>query len=215
MLAPRRGVQLVLLVTAVVLSAAAPAPALAQPAAPTATSRQKEMQARKAFAAGEWKQALALFADLYAETLHPVYLRNIGRCHQKLRDPDRAIDAFRDYLAKNKKVTADERTEIQGYIKEMETLRAELSQQNEAPSLPASPGPTGPDLSPRPPVPPGPAVEVSTVPEPAADTPIYKRWWFWTGVGVVVVGGVVAAVAISRSSGGDVCPSGVNCAGMP
>ena len=26
-----------------------------------------------------------------------------------------------------------------------------------------------------------------------------KQWWFWTGIGVVVVGGVVAAVAVASS----------------
>jgi tetratricopeptide (TPR) repeat protein len=28
--------------------------------------------------------------------------------------------------------------------------------------------------------------------------PAYKRWWFWTGVGAVVVGGAVAAVLLTR-----------------
>jgi hypothetical protein len=36
------------------------------------------------------------------------------------------------------------------------------------------------------------------------------KWWFWTIVGAAVVGGVVAAVALSRSGGGG-CPSGVEC----
>jgi len=84
-----------------------------------------EMKAREAFAAGRYDEALELFAKLYAQTLHPVYLRNIGRCHQKLRQPDKAIDKFNEYLAKEKKISADERTEIEGYIKEMEALRDE------------------------------------------------------------------------------------------
>ena len=71
--------------------------------------QQVEMSARESFAAGRYGEALALFAKLYAETLHPVYLRNIGRCHQKMRDPDQAIDSFRDYLTKAKKLPADER----------------------------------------------------------------------------------------------------------
>lgn len=75
------------------------------------------MQAREAFAAGRFDDALTLFAKLYAETLHPVYLRNIGRCHQKMRQPDKAIDSFRDYLAKSPKLSRAERTEIDGYSK--------------------------------------------------------------------------------------------------
>jgi hypothetical protein len=215
MIARRRGIEVVLLVSALALASSAVLVAGPRPVAAAAPStRQQEMQARRAFAAGEWKEALGLFADLYAQTLHPVYLRNIGRCHQKLRDPDRAIDAFRDYLAKNKQVSADERTEIEGYIKEMEALQRE----NAAAAKPgdASPAPvTGtappaPDLTPRPP-PPGPALQVTTSPdlEPAA-TPVYKRWWFWTGIGLAVAGGVVAAIALS-GGGGDKCPSGVTC----
>ena len=48
----------------------------------------RELKAREDFAAGRYQQALDVFAKLYAETLHPVYLRNIGRCYQNLGDPD-------------------------------------------------------------------------------------------------------------------------------
>lgn len=34
-----------------------------------------------------------------------------------------------------------------------------------------------------------------------APRPIYTRWWFWTAVGVAVIGGSVAAVAATRGSG--------------
>ena len=37
------------------------------------------------------------------------------------------------------------------------------------------------------------------------------RWWFWTIVGVVVVGGVVTAVALSSGSDKPACPTGVVC----
>src|SRR5215467_14096301 len=109
-------------VAAVVVVLSVGSVASVQAAAP---DRQNEMKAREAFAAGRYDEALQLFAKLYAETLHPVYLRNIGRCHQKMREPQKAIDAFRDYLAKSKKLPADERKEIDGYIKEMESLRDE------------------------------------------------------------------------------------------
>jgi hypothetical protein len=31
----------------------------------------------------------------------------------------------------------------------------------------------------------------------ASRPPVWRRWWFWTAVGVAVVGGVVAAVALT------------------
>src|SRR5262252_342843 len=118
-------------------------------AAAASGDRQNEMKAREAFAAGRYDEALQLFAKLYAESLHPVYLRNIGRCHQKMREPDKAIDAFRDYLAKAKKVTPDEQKEIEGYIREMEAMKEAQAQ-----ARPTSPPPA---TSPPPPATPPPA----------------------------------------------------------
>lgn len=48
------------------------------------------------------------------------------------------------------------------------------------------------------------AIVSSPPPSPAEEHPIYTRWWFWTGVGVVVVGAVVAGIALS--SGGSAGP---------
>src|SRR3954470_1371460 len=90
-----------------------------------AAADNRELQAREAFAAGRFQDALDLFAKLYAETLHPTYQRNIGRCYQNLGDPDRAIIAFREYLRKAKHVARGERAEVEGYIKELEALKRE------------------------------------------------------------------------------------------
>ena len=48
------------------------------------------------------------------------------------------------------------------------------------------------------------AAEVTENPEePSAGGPVYKKWWFWTAVGVVAVGGITAgAVAGANNSGG-------------
>ncbi len=43
--------------------------------------------------------------------------------------------------------------------------------------------------------------------EPDDVTPIYKEWWFWTTIGVVVAGGVTAAVLLSRED--EPAPTGV------
>jgi hypothetical protein len=129
-------------------------------AAPAVSARESEkeaeLNARQAFAAARYDEAIELFARLYAQTLNPIYLRNIGRCHQKKREADKAIDAFHDYLAKQKSITSSERKEIQGYIKEMEQLRDEQAKEREAqqarpvfaPAPPAPPPTTGPGWGP-------------------------------------------------------------------
>src|SRR5262245_27877341 len=179
--------------------------------------RATELKAREAFAAGRYEDALGLFAKLYAEKLHPVYLRNIGRCHQKMRQPQKAIDAFRDYIAKTKKMSADERKEIEGYIREMEALRDEQAAAQKPPtspppeSVPPTPVPAAPPPA-YPPSAPPPAVSLTTTaPPPAASPPFYTRWWFWTAVGVVVVGGAVAAIALSGGTDRPPCTAAGGC----
>jgi hypothetical protein len=114
-------------------------------------------------------------------------------------------------------VDARERAEIEGYMKEMEALQAERAREAAAESpvdgssAPAAAAQPVPDLSVHPPPPP---IVQTNVREVAPRSPIYTRWWFWTGIGVAIAGGVVAAVVLNRSSV-DVCPAGVNCQGMP
>jgi len=172
-----------------------------------------EMKAREAFAAGRYDEALELFAKLYAETLHPVYLRNIGRCHQKMREPQKAIDAFHDYLAKSKKISADERTEVEGYIKEMEALRDEQARA----ATPPPPPPPPPPVQTAPPPPPPPAASANPMmltasppPPKTEEAPVYKRWWFWTAIGVVAAGTVAAVLLLPGGVNKPTCPAETN-----
>ena len=93
----------------------------------------RELKAREAFAAQRYQDALDLFAKLYAETLHPIYLRNIGRCYQNLGQPDKAIISFREYLRKRKRSTRRGAREIEGYIEEMEELKRRRRRARRAP----------------------------------------------------------------------------------
>lgn len=170
----------------------------------------REMQAREAFAAGSYKEALDIYTKLYAEKLHPTYLRNIGRCYQNLSEPERAISSFREYLRKGKDIPNDERTEIEGYIQEMEDL-----QKRQAAA--AAPAPV-PVPTPTPAPTPQPMVMVAQpapAPAPASEpAPFYKKAWFWGLVGGVVVAGTVGGLwaggAFSSKSNNN-CPAGFTC----
>src|SRR6185369_956145 len=127
-------------------------------------------------------------------------------------------DAFHDYLIKGgKKISADEKAEINGYIKEMEALRDEQAAKQQAtpPVVPVEPiqpvQPEGP--------PPGYTAQpagaypgTGAAPPAQAETgssgPVYSKWWFWTIVGAVVVGGVVTAVALTSGTSKPDCPAG-------
>jgi len=179
----------------------------------------RELKAREDFAAGRYQQALDAFAKLYAETVHPTYLRNIGRCYQNMGDPDRAIISFRDYLRKKKEITPEERAEVEGFIAEMEALKKRRS------GVPASssgdtPPPTS-SITPLPTAPEpksggaAPEVLVSQPARPAEESsPVYMRWWFWTIVGAAAVGagiGIAAATGAFTTTKNADCVSGYTC----
>ena len=182
----------------------------------------REMQAREDFAAGSYKGALDIYTKLYAEKLHPTYLRNIGRCYQNLGEPERAISSFREYLRKAKGMPVDERKEVEGYIAEME----ELQKQNAAAAQPVAPEPRPapvPMIAMAPsassPVSPSNPMVLTQQPAPApvsTTPPFYKRAWFWGLVGGVVVAGTVGGlwaggVFSAKSNNG--CPAGTSCGG--
>jgi hypothetical protein len=186
------------------------------PTARAATKKadKREIDARQAFAAGRYQQALDLFAALYAEKLHPTYLRNIGRCHQNLQQPDKAINAFRDYLRQAKDLPSAEKVEIDGYIVEMEALQKKQDAES-APAVANPPPPVLPMAGTESETAHPNLVQASTLPTtPASEpAPFYTRGWFWGTVGGVVVLGVVGGLwaggVFSKAS--NHCPAGTVC----
>jgi tetratricopeptide (TPR) repeat protein len=198
----------------------------------------RPQRAKELFAAGSYPEALELFVKLYAETLDPVFLRVIGRCHQKMENPERAIDAFQEYLRKSKRLAPEKRQEVEGFIAEMEALKEQRRRQAEeaarrstpvappavAAAPPAAPATSAGSLPASLSVPPPSQPEASLVSpassaEPEArSTPVYKRWWFWAAIAAVAVaGGVVAATTIERGQvepfRGDLAPGVVSIPG--
>jgi len=83
--------------------------------------------------------------------------------------------------------------------------------------LPSSPTSASPALSPTSstlaptstPVSTTPIVENDTASTPSESHPIYSRWWFWAGVGAVVVGGIILVAATAKHDPS--CPGGFTC----
>ena len=137
-------------------------------------------RARALFDAGEFGQAAAAYEAAYQADPRPEYLYNLGQCHRQVKDLpglEKAAHAFNAYLrerpeAKNRAQVEEEIAELEQRIK---VLRARA--------------PTEAEL----------LKDVLLAPsEPPPDpVPIYKKWWFWTAVGVVVAGAVTAAVVFT------------------
>jgi len=177
-------------------------------------AEDQDLKARKLFAGGDYRQALDIYVNLYAETLHPTYLRNIARCQQNLGEADKAIASFREYLRKAKDLSAAQRQEIEGYIAEMEDLKrrqagagsgARAPSRAEPADSVAAP-PAAANLAAPPPATPEPAPTVLlTSPAPAAErdegSPFYTRAWFWVALGAVAAGTVAAVVLLGGDDG--------------
>lgn len=186
-------------VITIVVGIATTQPAFAQKA------DAREVKARELFGIGRYAEALDIYGKLYAETTHPTYMRNIGRCYQNMGEPDKAISSFREYLRQAANLAPDQRAQVEGYIREMEELKRQRATAANPPpptaatTPPPLHGATPPAGSPLPTTgaapPTSPPVmvgatgpEVGTPPAPAAGNP--RRV-----AGFVVGGATVAALA--------------------
>jgi len=173
---------------------------------------KREREAPADFAAGRYQKAVDTFAQLFADTGDPLYLRNIGRCYQKMKRPQEAIDSFQEYLLKGKNLSQSERQEIEGFIKEMQALKA-----SEAPPpppvvtpppgpavMPASPPAAGapPAASPVEPLAP---MSPSAPPSPATDGRSWRIAGIATaGAGVALIAAGIAFGAAAQSAADEV-----------
>lgn len=132
---------------------------------------------QKLFNLGKFAEALDEYEQAYDAKPIPDFLFNIGQCHRNLNNYDAAIFSFRKYL--KLAPDADNREQVEEYIADLE---AEQERDN-ARKLKLT------KEEPPPPPPPG-------------ERPVYKKWWFWTGVAVVGVGAGVGIYAATRGDDG-------------
>ena len=136
---------------------------------------------QKLFTLGKFDKALDEYQKAYDASPLPDFLYNIGQCHRNLGDYEQAIFSFKRFL--QLAPDAPNRDKVEIIIDELEDkLEREGAKQkrlDEQHQLP-------------PPPPPPPHAEAA---------PIYKQWWFWTGVAVVGVAGGVGIYAATRPDG--------------
>lgn len=189
---------------------------VAAPARAADKLEAKERKARVECAAGDYAEGVRLLAELWVATGDATFLYNQGRCYEQSGQNNLAVSRFREYLRKAPALPAEDVQAVNRRIDELQ--RQAASRAAPAPTVINLVSPTAPPV----PAPaPSPAASVdrsaelvsSPQPAPASDSPVYARWWFWTGVGAVVVGGVVTAVLLAGHSGqkSPSCDQGVPC----
>jgi hypothetical protein len=186
--------------------------------------RAREVQAHKDCLTGKVESGVEILIDLFTETNDPNYVFNQGRCYEQNARPAEAIKSFTEYLRIAKGLDQTTKADVDRHIAECRAMQADQEKQADGSShatpapAPAShasvetpgnvAGPSSPPV--QGPVAVSPGLDLAAgagAPERLeSSSPFYKTWWFWGGVGAVVVAGTVTAVALASRGGGTAIP---------
>ncbi len=138
----------------------------------TKSAKRHFDRGQKLFNLGKFDEALDEYQQAYEAKSIPAILFNIGQCYRNLGDYASAIFSFKKYL--KLEPDADNRDQVEEYIAELEEEEEKgNSKKFKLDKKREDPVETG--------------------------APVYKKWWFWTGVAVVGVVGGVGIYAATRS----------------
>jgi tetratricopeptide (TPR) repeat protein len=126
---------------------------------------------------GQYQEAIVEFRRAYELRADPHFLYEIAETYRQLGATDQALFYYDRYLVGAP--GAPDRDAVEDRVLELESLRARPP----APAL-------GVTLSP------GAAGPASTKSRAA---PTWRKWWFWTAVGLAIAAGVTAAALTGRS----------------
>jgi len=139
----------------------------------------------KLFNLQKFDEALEQYQKAFDAKPIPDFLFNIGQCQRNLGDYEAAIFSFKRYL--KLLPDADNREKVESLIDELEEKIDEAN--TERMRLGKRPKERDPDEDP------------DEQPEQLEGKPVYKKWWFWTGMAVVGVAGGVGIYAATRGNG--------------
>ncbi len=163
-------------------------------------ARAKFVEATKAYNLGQFQVALTAFKEAYDLKPHPGFLFNIAQCYRHLNQFATAAFYYRRYRNESQLRPADavvleeliaDVEDKQEELERQERASAEASRQRDLDMARATALKAEVDAEEKRRAR---TVVVSTPPPapspPPANDSILKKWWFWTGVGLVA-GGVV------------------------
>jgi tetratricopeptide (TPR) repeat protein len=162
-----------------------------------ADAKRAFISGMKHFDLGEYRQALDDFKNGYRAKEDPVFLYNIAQCYRLLDERQDAIRYYRLYLSRAP--AAPNRAEIEQRIQSLQTA----GEDRPAVAAPAQPQPPSQSAATPGDVAPSPDATslAGSAPPHSERTPVYKKWWLWTIVGVAAVGvGVGLGIGLTRVS---------------
>jgi tetratricopeptide (TPR) repeat protein len=132
-------------------------------------------RAEKLFALGKFDEALDEYQKAFDAKPLPAFLFNIGQCYRNLGDYQQAIFSYKKYLKLDP--GAPNREHVQELIDDLEGK----VEQGDSKRFRLD--------------------KDNETPPETTDKPIYKKWWFWTGLAVVGAAGGVGIYAATRPDG--------------
>ncbi len=169
----------------------------------TAAARDHYNRGSTLFDLGRFGEAAREFEAAYEAKNDPALLYNLGQAYRADGQYQKALVSYRAFLRKSD--NPSRRPEVEARIAELQQL---IEQQKAASSKPPTDTipPNGVKEAPRATTTAPPAL-VATAPEQPPRTPVYKRWWLWTAVGVVVAGAATGiAVALTTPKDASIPP---------
>ena len=152
--------------------------------------RQLAIEAGRHYQEGRYMQALESYRRAYDVAPVPELLFNIGQCHFQLKSYEWAIFFYQGYLADRPR--AANRPLVESLITES---RRHLKRRT---ATPAFVTPVAADS--------GSGASLSAVRTERESPAIYRRWWFWTAIGVAAVAAGGTAYYLHDSGGGRALP---------
>jgi tetratricopeptide (TPR) repeat protein len=134
-------------------------------------ARERYSAAQKLFDQARYEEAAAEFQKSYELSRYPAILHKIALSYDQLGNLDKAIEFYQKYL------DADPKSERRAGI---EARIAKLKEQQQPAPSPTPTAPPAAVVAPQ-------ATAVTAAPAPRK-TPVYKKWWLWTIVGVAAAG---------------------------
>jgi tetratricopeptide (TPR) repeat protein len=156
-------------------------------------------KAEKLFALGRFDAALAEYEAAFDAKPLPAFLFNIGQCYRNLGNFEAAIFSFRKYLrltpdAENRQSVLDLIADLERQQRAADQQRAQEEEKKRRAVDEERKRREAED-----------ATITAPLAPPPRGKPLYARWWFWTGIGVVAAGTGAGIYVFTR--GDDAPPS--------
>ncbi|HEX6836932.1 MAG TPA: hypothetical protein VF334_10195 [Polyangia bacterium] len=171
---------------------------------PASDARARYQRAQAEFAVGEFAKAADDYQAAYTLKPDPALLYDAAQSYRLAGNQERALILYKNYLQfypneSNAGEVRDQIAKLKAAIAAAESAKNAPPTGTQEAKQPSAPAAAAVPSAPAPPQRAATSAESSSVPRER--TPLYKKWWLWTAVGVVAVGVVTAVVLATTPSG--------------